>query len=304
MPDLNENAQLDTSQVEDVRGSGGGFGGGGLPIPGGRIGGGIAGLLIMLVLGFLGYNGVLPGTGGGDPPAGDLAEECAVDNAQRFERADCRNLAYVNSIQAYWKSALPKTLGQPYQVTTTRFFSDAVNTGCGQASSGVGPFYCPADSHVYIDLRFYEELAGRFGATGEFAEAYVVAHEYGHHIQNLLGTSEQVHRAQQRDPDNANRYSIMLELQADCYAGAWAAHAAQTEDMKGNRLFDAITERDIAEALQAAAAVGDDAIQRKSGGGIDQESWTHGSSEQRQRWFTTGYKAGDPKRCDTFSGGS
>jgi hypothetical protein len=301
MPDLNENAQLDTSQVEDVRGAGRGFGGGGLPIPGGRVSGGIVGLLITLVLGFLAYNGVVSRTGGEDQP-GDLAEECAVENEQRFERADCRNLAYVNSIQAYWGSASPEALGQPYQMTTTRFFSDVVNTGCGQATSGVGPFYCPADSHVYIDLRFYQELAGRFGATGEFAEAYVVAHEYGHHIQNLVGTSEQVHRAQQRDPDNANRYSVMLELQADCYAGAWATHAAETKDMKGNRLFDALTERDITEALRAAAAVGDDAIQRKSGGRIDQESWTHGSSEQRQAWFTTGYKSGDPKRCDTFSG--
>jgi hypothetical protein len=303
MPDLNENAQLDTSQVEDVRGAGGGPGGGGLPIPGGRVGGGIVGLLIMLVLGFLGYNG-LSGTDGGDPPAGDLAEECAASNEQRFERADCRNLAYVNSIQDYWKSALPDKLGQPYQMTTTRFFQDAVSTGCGQADSGVGPFYCPADAHVYLDLRFYQELANRFGATGEFAEAYVVAHEYGHHVQHLLGTSEQVRRAQQRDPDNANQYSILLELQADCYAGSWAAHAAKTEDLKGNQLFEAITKRDIAEALQAAAAVGDDSIQRRSGRGIDQESWTHGSSEQRQHWFTTGYESGEPAKCDTFSGGA
>jgi predicted metalloprotease len=301
MPDLNDNAQLDTSQVEDIRGTGAGRGG--LPIPGGRIGGGIAGLLIMLVLGLLGYNGVLPGTGEDNPPSGDLSEECGVGNERRFDRADCRNLAYVNSIQGYWGSALPETLGQPYRMTTTRFFSDVVTTGCGQASSGVGPFYCPADSHVYIDLRFYQELAGRFGASGEFAEAYVVAHEYGHHVQNLVGTSEQVRRAQQRDPDNANRYSVRLELQADCYAGAWAAHATQTTDMKGNRLFEAVSERDIAEALRAAAAVGDDAIQRRSGGGIDQESWTHGSSEQRQRWFTTGYRSGDPAQCDTFSGG-
>jgi len=303
MPDLNESAQLDTSQVEDVRGAGGGVGGGGLPIPGGRVGGGIVGLLVMLVLGFLGYNGI-SGSDGENPSAGDLTEECAVSNEQRFERADCRNLAYVNSIQDYWKSALPEKLGQPYQMTTTRFFSDMVNTGCGQADSGVGPFYCPADGHVYLDLRFYQELANRFGAAGEFAEAYVVAHEYGHHVQNLLGTSEQVRRAQQRDPDNANQYSIRLELQADCYAGAWAAHAAQTEDLKGNRLFEAVTEQDIAEALQAAAAVGDDSIQRKSGRGIDQESWTHGSSEQRQTWFTTGYKSGDPGQCDTFSGGA
>ncbi|MGH3714427.1 MAG: KPN_02809 family neutral zinc metallopeptidase [Micromonosporaceae bacterium] len=311
MSDLNEGAELDTSQVEDMRGGGGGggggFGGAGfpIPIPGGRMGGGIGGLILLLILGFLGYSGNIPGLGGGggdNPPAGNLAEECAVDKPDRFERADCRNLLYINSIQAYWKSALPETLGQPYQMTTTRFFSNAVSTGCGQADSGIGPFYCPADSHIYIDLTFYDELASRFGAPGEFAEAYVMAHEYGHHIQNVVGTSEQVHREQQRDPSNANKLSIRLELQADCYAGAWANHAAETEDMKGNKLFNSITEQDISEALQAAAAVGDDAIQKKSGGGINQDSWTHGSSEQRQQWFTTGYESGDPRQCDTFSG--
>ncbi|MGH3736702.1 MAG: KPN_02809 family neutral zinc metallopeptidase [Micromonosporaceae bacterium] len=314
MPDLNEGAELDTSQVEDMRGGGGGGGGGfgrgggfPIPLPGGRLGGGIAGLVIMLILGYLGYSGNLPGLsdgGSGNAPAGDLAKECAVTNEQRFDRTDCRNLAYVNSIQAYWKSALPETLGQPYQMTTTRFFSDSVSTSCGQADSGIGPFYCPADSHVYIDLTFYDELSTRFGASGQFAEAYVIAHEYGHHIQNVVGTSEQVHREQQRDPANANQLSIRLELQADCFAGAWATHAAETTDLKGNKLFESVTDKDIAEALQAAAAVGDDAIQKKSGRGIDQESWTHGSSEQRQRWFTTGFESGDPRRCDTFSGGA
>ncbi|MQA24666.1 MAG: hypothetical protein GEU94_04170 [Micromonosporaceae bacterium] len=308
MPDLNEGADLDASQVEDVRGSGGGFGrgGGGLPIPlpGGKLGGGIGGLVVVLILGFLGYSGGLGDLvgGGDDPPSQSLAEKCDASNAQRFEQADCRNLAYVNSIQAYWQHALPETLGQPYRATTTRFFSNSVHTECGQADSGVGPFYCPADSHVYIDLTFYDELASRFDAPGQFAEAYVLAHEYGHHVQNVLGTSSDVRRQQQRDPGNANQLSIRLELQADCYAGAWAAHAAQTEDLRGNRLFDAITDSDIAEALRAAQAVGDDAIQRKSGGQINQESWTHGSSEQRQRWFTTGHESGDPRRCDTFSG--
>jgi hypothetical protein len=309
MPDFNDDAELDTSQVEDMRGGsggGGGFGRGGfpIPIPGGRMGGGLIGLLIVIVLSFLGYNGLSGGglTGGGDNSGDDLSKVCAASNADRFDRADCRGLLYVNSIQAYWQEALPDTLGTQYQSATTRYFSNSVDTGCGQADSGVGPFYCPADSHVYIDLSFYDELANRFGAPGQFAEAYVLAHEYGHHVQNLVGTSDDVRRAQERDPNNANKYSIMLELQADCFAGVWAAHAMQTTDMKGNKLFDAITDQDIQEALTAAAAVGDDAIQKKSGGGINQDSWTHGSSDQRQHWFTTGQQSGDPKQCDTFHG--
>jgi predicted metalloprotease len=302
MPDFNDDAELDTSQVEDLRGGGGGgFGGGGfaIPIPGGRLGGGLIGLLVLIVLSFLGYG--LTG-GGGDTGGEDLSTVCAPSNPDRFDRADCRSVLYVNSIQAYWSQSLDDTLGTPYQKATTRFFSNSVSTDCGQADSGVGPFYCPADGHVYIDLTFYDELATRFGAPGRFAEAYVIAHEYGHHVQNLLGTSADVRRAQERDPGNANKYSIMLELQADCYAGVWAAHAMQTTDMRGNKLFASVTNQDIQEALTAAAAVGDDAIQRKAGSGINQDSWTHGSSEQRQHWFTVGHDTGDPRRCDTFKG--
>jgi uncharacterized protein len=180
------------------------------------------------------------------------------------------------------------------------FFSQAVNTGCGQADSGVGPFYCPEDNLVYIDLTFYDELANRFGAKGEFAQPYVLAHEYGHHVQDLLGTEEQMRRAQQRDPNNANRYSVMLELQADCYSGVWTRHATETTSTGGQPLFTSITQDDVNQALNAAAAVGDDAIQKKMGGGVDESKFTHGSSQDRQRWFSQGYNTGDPKGCDTF----
>jgi predicted metalloprotease len=183
------------------------------------------------------------------------------------------------------------------------FFSNAVQTGCGNADSGTGPFYCPADDKVYIDLTFYKLLADQLGAPGEFAQPYVLAHEYGHHIQDLLGTEAQMRRAQQRDPNNTNRYSVLLELQADCYAGVWTNHATETKNAKGQALFTSVTDTDVKEALTAAAAVGDDAIQKKMGSGVDESKFTHGSSEQRQHWFTQGYQTGDPRSCDTFGNG-
>jgi predicted metalloprotease len=310
--DLNENADLDTSQVEDSRGGGGGgrFGGGGfggLPIPiGGKIG---TILTVVVVLGMLFAGGTFgksllggdSGSSQGDNTS--LNQKCATSNPDRFSDTDCRNVLYVNSIQAYWQSALPQTFGKQYSKAPTRFFSGGVNTGCGQADSGVGPFYCPADDRVYIDLTFYNELASRFGAKGEFAQPYVLAHEYGHHIQDLLGTEAQMRRAQQRDPNNANQYSVMLELQADCYAGVWTHHATETKSAGGQALFNNVTEQDIQEALTAAAAVGDDAIQKKMGSGVDESKFTHGSSADRQKWFSQGYQAGDPKSCDTFGNG-
>jgi predicted metalloprotease len=307
--ELNENADLDTSQVDDARGASGGGGGrlGGLPIPipGG---GGRFGLIITLVVvvGML----VLGGTFGsnllgssGDGQQGDntqLATACSTANPDRFKRTDCRNVLYVNSIQSFWQSELPQVTGTAYRPATTKFFSGAVSTGCGQADSGVGPFYCPADDRVYIDLTFYNELATRFGAKGEFAQPYVLAHEYGHHIQDLLGTEAQMRRAQQRDPDNANAYSVKLELQADCYAGVWTKHATETTSTGGKPLFTSVTTDDVNQALDAAAAVGDDAIQKKMGGGVNESTFTHGSSQQRRQWFTQGYQSGEPRSCDTF----
>jgi predicted metalloprotease len=309
--ELNENADLDTSQIDDQRGvSGGGGGGGGLgglpiPIP---VGGGRLGLIVTVVVvlgtlllgGTVGRN-VLGGGGGGQQ--GDntqLAQACGSANPDRLQRTDCRNVLYVNSIQEFWQTELPQVSQVAYQPARTVFFSQAVNTGCGQADSGVGPFYCPPDDRVYIDLTFYNELATRFGAKGEFAQPYVLAHEYGHHIQDLLGTEAQMRRAQQRDPGNANAYSVKLELQADCYAGVWTKHATETTSTGGQPLFTSVTADDVNQALDAAAAVGDDAIQKKMGGGVDESKFTHGSSAQRQQWFNQGYGGGDPRSCDTF----
>jgi predicted metalloprotease len=312
--DINENANVDTSQVEDVRGAGGGggLGRGGLggipiPIPIGRGRGGLI-ITIIVVLGLLvlgGFfgRGLLGGGNGPGAGSGDLPQKCATSNPNRFQDTDCRNVLYVNSIQAYWTKALPETFGTPYQKANTVFFSNAVDTGCGSADTGVGPFYCPNDGHVYIDLAFYDELANRFGAPGAFAQAYVLAHEYGHHVQDLLGLLAQVHRAEERDPGNANRYSVMTELQADCYAGVWSKHATETTDPSGQPLFKQVTSQDVQQAVKAAAAVGDDTIQKKMGGGVDESKFTHGTSAQRQHWFQQGYSTGAPKSCDTFGSG-
>jgi predicted metalloprotease len=302
--ELNENADIDTSQVEDRRGSGGGFGGGRLPIhiptsPGGIIVTLVVVAVTLLGGGYLGTN-LMDGSGGGGGDNTSLEQACARDNPNRLSRTECRNTLFVNSIQAHWQRALPETFGRQYQPAKTVFFANAVSTGCGTADSGVGPFYCPADHQVYIDLSFWNELASRFGADGEFAQPYVLAHEYGHHVQSLVGTEAAMRRQQQRDPGNANKLSVLLELQADCYAGVWTNHATGTTDAGGQAIFRSVTQEDIDQALEAAAAVGDDAIQRKSGGRIDESQFTHGTSAQRQQWFSRGFQTGDPKQCDTF----
>jgi predicted metalloprotease len=298
---FNDDAGLDTSQVGDQRG--GGFPGGGLAIGGGGLG--IVGLLVYLLVSVLG--GGEPGTVAsplqpgetGAVSASELADTCKT-GADANARDDCRTVGYVNSVQNYWRRAFDSSNGG-YRPAQTIIFSGAVRTGCGNATSAVGPFYCPADGRVYFDLGFFDELTNRFGARGgSLAQGYVVAHEYGHHVQNLLGTSDRVGRAGgQAGPDSP---SVRLELQADCYAGVWAKNATETTDASGRPLFESITEKDIADALSAAAAVGDDRIQAKAQGRVDPESWTHGSAEQRQRWFTTGYRSGSPRSCDTFSG--
>ena len=196
-------------------------------------------------------------------------------------------MADVNSIQRYWAGAV-----ESYSPAKTVFYTDSIQTGCGYASSQVGPFYCPADKQVYIDLGFFDELQSRFGAQGgPFAEAYVLAHEYGHHIQDLLGT---LGRAQQGSGPEGG--SVRTELQADCYAGVWAKHAVETE------LIEQLTQADINAGIDAAGAVGDDRIQERAQGQVNPETWTHGSSEQRRRWFSKGYETGRPAACDTFTG--
>jgi len=309
--EFNDDADLDTSQVNDLRGSGGGGGGGGgglggLPIPipmggGGRIGCLITVVVLALVVcgGYFG-RGMLGGGGGSAAPDNSkINTQCDKSNKDRFKSPDCRNVLYVNSVQAYWKVELPQIAGKQYTPAKTNFFSQSVNTGCGAADSGVGPFYCPQDSQVYIDLTFYNELNNRFGAKGEFAAPYVIAHEYGHHIQNLLGTNA---KAQQGAQQGANSASVRLELQADCYAGTWAFHATETKDKEGDAvLFKSITQADIDEAIEAAEAIGDDTIQKKSGGGVNPDKYTHGTSAQRKKWFSQGFANGDPRQCDTFN---
>jgi uncharacterized protein len=282
--DFKDRARLDASQVSDVRGRR--VGGRGLAVGGG---GGIAVLLIALLLG-VDPSQLTGGGGGTSAPltgeASDLAERCAT-GADADREEDCRVVGIVNSVQAFWADALPG-----YREATTQLFSQATTTACGSATSAVGPFYCPADQGVYLDLTFFDALRTQYGAQGgDFAVAYVIAHEYGHHVQTLTGTSERSRRLpDQTGPKGA---STRLELQADCYAGAWTANA-------DGQLFD-LEAGDVEEGLSAAAAVGDDRIQEAARGRVDPESWTHGSAEQRTRWFQTGLRSGDPNACDTFA---
>ncbi len=287
-------------RIEDRRGAGGGLGGGGIPIPMGKAGGGIGGIILLVAIYFLtgglpggggGGFGIDPGTGGfGPTPAGGSALENAPEDDDEQE-AFVRFV--VGDVEDTWRAVFARS-GQTYEQTTLVIFERGVSTGgCGSASSAVGPFYCPADRQVYIDFSFFQELSDRFGAPGDFARAYVIAHEIGHHVQNLLGVSDDVNRERQEDPGSANELSVRLELQADCLAGIWG-HTALKEQV--------LEEGDLEEGLAAAAAVGDDRLQEQSGRGVDSESWTHGSSEQRMKWFRKGFDSGDPTQCDTFAG--
>ena len=304
--ELNENADIDTSQVEDQRGSGGGGGGfGGLPIPIG--GGGLVGLIITVVLlvagGYFGVNQLGGSNSGGDNT--DINKECSAQNAR--DKLDCRNVLYINSIQAFWTDAEPQYFGKQYQPAKTVLFANNVRTGCGAADSGTGPFYCPADDRVYIDLTFYQLLAKQLGAPGEFAQPYVLAHEYGHHIQDLVGTEAKMRVAQQNASSKSaqNLLSVKLELQADCYAGVWANHASETKTKKGNPIFKSLTDSDIQQGIQTAGQIGDDVLQQRSGQSINPAEFTHGTAADRQKWFKRGYDSGNPvKACDTFASGA
>jgi uncharacterized protein len=286
-------ARLDPGQVTDLRGRGVGRRGG-VALGGGGLG--VVAVVVYLLVSMLSGGGLgqlAPlddrRVGQGDTP-GQVSEECRTGQDAN-ERQDCRIVAVVNSVQRYWDGVFEQN-GRDYPYVDTVFFTDGVQTGCGYASSQVGPFYCPNDKLVYIDLGFYEELESRFGAGGDFTQAYVIAHEYGHHVQDQLGVLETI-RGDRQGPESR---AVRSELQADCYAGVWAAHAVDSG------LIEQLTQADINEALDAASAIGDDRIQETTQGQVNPETWTHGSSEQRRRWFARGYEQGRPAACDTFSG--
>jgi predicted metalloprotease len=274
-----------SQDLEDRRGEGGSGGG---FIPGGGRGLGLGGLVILLILSLIfkrDFLGLLGGDGGqGGAPTGQVATSPEEEKLTDF-------VSFVlDDAQGTWER-LFAARGSSYRHAKLVLFRDAIQSACGFAQSATGPFYCPGDEKVYIDLGFYDELRRRFGAPGDFAEAYVLAHEIGHHVQRLLGTEEQVRQAQQRRPDLGNELSVRLELQADCYAGVWANSTAHR---------DILEQGDVEEGLNAAAAVGDDRIQRMGGGAVHPEAFTHGSSQQRTQWFQTGFKSGQIDACDTF----
>jgi predicted metalloprotease len=278
---------LDPGRVRDSRGRR--VRGGGLAV-GGGLGTLVIVALILLTGGDLGD--VIGGLGAAPvqegPIGSQLINECET-GTDANERQDCRLVGALESLDAYWSETFTAS-GESFQQPGAEIFTDGVNTQCGAASSAVGPFYCPLDQTIYLDLGFYDVLESRFGAEGgPFAEMYVVAHEYGHHIQNLLGLLEQG-----RDT-GAGSGAVRTELQADCLAGVWGAHAVDTG------FLQPLTREQIAQALNAASVIGDDRIQEQTQGQVNPETWTHGSSEQRQEWFSNGLEAGSIDGCDTFN---
>ncbi|MGH1503554.1 MAG: KPN_02809 family neutral zinc metallopeptidase [Acidimicrobiales bacterium] len=293
--------------VEDRRGQGGrrsmGRGGGGISL--GKAGGGLGGILIV-VLGLL-FGVDLSGGGGGGGFAiestGFDAEAPVDAGSSGVVDPDADTIEYLGALmddtQDVWSEIFDRA-GLNYEFTTIVVFDGRVDTGCGPATSAVGPFYCPApgDNKVYIDLSFFDELKRRFGAPGDFAQAYVIAHEVGHHIQSVAGISEQVRRLKSEQPSSANELSVRQELQADCFAGVWAHSAAERTNSDGTAIIEM---GDLQEGLRAAEAVGDDSIAEMMGGQSNPHNWTHGSAEARQNWFLTGYQTGNPEACDTFA---
>jgi predicted metalloprotease len=277
-----------SKNVEDLRGQTGG--GGGMMI-GGRgmgIGGAVIALILSLVFGVNIFD-----SGGSPAPQqtapGDVQQPVS-SSPKEEERIQFVSFV-LDDAQQTWARLLPKVDGQQYRDAKLAVFRDAVNTGCGQAPAEVGPFYCPVDEKVYLDLSFFDELAQRFGAPGDFAQAYVIAHELGHHVQHLLGIEQRVRQLQESRPGAANQLSVALELQADCFAGVWGNSTSQRKLLE---------QGDIEEGLGAASAVGDDRLQAQATGSIRPDKFTHGSSAQRSQWFRRGLESGDPNSCDTF----
>ena len=279
-----------SKNIEDLRGQRG-IGGGGFPIGKGM---GLGGTIIVLILGLL-FGGDIFGGGGGGGGAGvptTATEQGSIEETPE-ERKLVEFVSFVlDDAQRVWAEILPKYGGQ-YRDAKLVLFRDYVQSGCGTGQAAMGPFYCPVDEKVYVDLGFYDALKQRFGAPGDFAQAYVIAHELGHHVQNITGTAAEVRQMQGARPGQANALSVRLELQADCYAGIWGNSTSQRQILE---------QGDIEEGLNAAAAIGDDRIQAESRGGVSPESFTHGTSEQRVRWFRRGLESGDPRTCSTFEG--
>jgi predicted metalloprotease len=283
---------VDVSGVSDRRGRGGAaaIGGGGV---------GIVGLLVYVLISVLGggevdptqlvpQGGPVQGEGAG---TGELETRCNSDGAiGRYD--DCFLVEVCNVVSEVWTDEFARA-GESYDRPGLTFFTQAVQTGCGTASSQVGPFYCPPDQGIFIDIGFLEQLQQQFGAEGRYAQAYIMAHEAGHHLQTLFGTERKVRAAQQANPSQQNELSVAMELQADCYAGVWSRLA----DDRGNV---SVGEAELDQAIGAAEAVGDDRIQQKTQGRVDPESWTHGSAEQRRSWFLRGRESADVNSCDTF----
>ncbi len=292
-----DDQSVDTSGVSDRRGRGIG---GPAAIGGGGIG--VVGLIIYLLINVLGGGGgidttqLVPQDGsvqeqGGGGGESDLDTRCNTKGAiDQYD--DCFLVKVYNEINEVWTDEFARA-GETYEQPGLTFFTQGVSTGCGQASSQVGPFYCPPDRSIFIDIGFLDQLQQQFGAEGRYAQAYILAHEAGHHLQTLLGTERKVRAAQQSDPSRQNELSVAMELQADCYAGVWSKLA----DAAGNV---SVGEAEVQQAQDAAAAVGDDRIQQRTQGRVDKESWTHGSAAARKKWFTTGRTSGDVNACNTF----
>jgi predicted metalloprotease len=291
-----------SSDIEDRRGDSGG--GGGFGFGGGGIG--IVGFVILLVLSLVtGHNflGGMLGGGSSQPQQtqqtqsiGDSGAAAPADGGTNNQVADrdAHLISFtLDDVQKFWTQEFQKEGWPPYRHAKLVLFSGATYSGCGSAQAATGPFYCPEDNKVYIDLTFWNELRQFGGSTADFAQSYVLAHELGHHVQFLLGTEQKVQRLDQQDPADANKVSVSVELQADCYGGVWA-HSAQQRGI--------VDPGDIDAALSAVSAVGDDHLQQMSGRAVSPETWTHGSSAQREQWFKTGFTTGDPKACDTFNG--
>lgn len=295
MPIDFENTGVDVGGVDDRRRGGRG---GGLAIGGGT---GIVGLVVFLLWSLLGNGGqagvvpvdAAPQPGASGETSAQLRARCNSAGALE-EYTDCRLIKIYNVADDVWQAEFARR-GIEYTSPRLAFFSEATQTGCGPASAQVGPFYCPADQRIYFELGFLDVLQHKLGAAGDFAQAYIAAHEFGHHLQTLLGIEPQVRRIQRSNPDLAGEFSVATELQADCLAGVWANLATTVED---NSIR--LTDQNITEALDAAEAVGDDRIQATVQGRVDPESWTHGSSTQRRQWFSTGLQSGNLDSCNTF----